>query len=98
LALAWEVGADDEAAAPLHVTLAKVRRQARLGVLFDAYWDDRFCRRVIAAMGTPNDSISAPGNCVSTPLAANPNGWRIGSPRLTTRRFDARCRGMVGCG
>jgi maltose alpha-D-glucosyltransferase/alpha-amylase len=50
LALAWED--DDEAriGALLHATLAKVRRRARVGVLFDAFWDDAFCCALVAAM------------------------------------------------
>ncbi|MDZ7596389.1 MAG: alpha-glucosidase C-terminal domain-containing protein [Thiobacillus sp.] len=52
LALAWEDEDEDESrvGALLHATLAKVRRRARVGVLFDAFWDDRFCCAVVAAM------------------------------------------------
>jgi maltose alpha-D-glucosyltransferase/alpha-amylase len=51
LALAWEDEDPQRPLALLHVTLAKVRRRARMGILFDAFWDDRFCAEVIAAMG-----------------------------------------------
>ncbi len=34
----------------LPATLAKVRRRDRMGVLFDAFWDDDFCRAVISSM------------------------------------------------
>ncbi|MHB8760641.1 MAG: alpha-amylase, partial [Thiobacillus sp.] len=37
-------------AALLHVTLAKVRRLARVGVLFDAFWDDGFCCAIVSGM------------------------------------------------
>ncbi|PKO73091.1 MAG: alpha-amylase, partial [Betaproteobacteria bacterium HGW-Betaproteobacteria-17] len=50
LALAWEDEDEGRAAALLHATLAKVRRRARVGVLFDAFWDDRFCCAVVSAM------------------------------------------------
>ncbi len=50
LALAWEDDDEGRAAALLHATLAKVRRRARVGVLFDAFWDDRFCCAVVSAM------------------------------------------------
>jgi maltose alpha-D-glucosyltransferase/alpha-amylase len=50
LSLAWEDEAEGGAGAPLHATLAKVRRHARVGVLFDAFWDDRFCCAVVSAM------------------------------------------------
>ncbi|HEX7971502.1 MAG TPA: maltose alpha-D-glucosyltransferase, partial [Thiobacillus sp.] len=50
LALAWED--DDEARvnALAHATLARVRRRARVGVLFDAWWDDAFCCAMVAGM------------------------------------------------
>jgi maltose alpha-D-glucosyltransferase/alpha-amylase len=50
LALAWEDEGAERAGALQHATLAKVRRRARVGVLFDAYWDDRFCCDLVAAM------------------------------------------------
>ncbi|MGE5319454.1 MAG: maltose alpha-D-glucosyltransferase, partial [Hyphomicrobiaceae bacterium] len=52
LALAWEEADEDEGriASLLHATLAKVRRLARVGVLFDAFWDDRFCCAMVAGM------------------------------------------------
>jgi maltose alpha-D-glucosyltransferase/alpha-amylase len=50
LALAWDDEAEGRGSALLHVTLAKVRRHARVGVLFDAFWDDRFCCAVVSAM------------------------------------------------
>jgi len=50
LALAWEDEEEGRVSALLHATLAKVRRHARVGVLFDAYWDDRFCCAVVSAM------------------------------------------------
>jgi maltose alpha-D-glucosyltransferase/alpha-amylase len=50
LALAWEDDDEARVAALLHATLAKVRRRARVGVLFDAFWDDAFCYAVVAGM------------------------------------------------
>jgi maltose alpha-D-glucosyltransferase/alpha-amylase len=50
LALAWEDEDESRVSALLHATLAKVRRRARVGVLFDAFWDDRFCCAVVAGM------------------------------------------------
>jgi maltose alpha-D-glucosyltransferase/alpha-amylase len=50
LALAWGDEAEGRGPTLLHATLAKVRRHARVGVLFDAFWDDRFCCAVVAAM------------------------------------------------
>jgi maltose alpha-D-glucosyltransferase/alpha-amylase len=50
LSLAWGDEEEGRVSALLHVTLAKVRRLARVGVLFDAFWDDRFCCAVVAGM------------------------------------------------
>ncbi|HUX63322.1 maltose alpha-D-glucosyltransferase [Sulfuricella sp.] len=50
LALAWEDEDEGRVSALLHATLAKVRRRARVGVLFDAFWDDRFCCAVVSGM------------------------------------------------
>jgi len=52
LAAAWEEGAEENGASVLmpHV-LAKLRRRARMGLLFDAIADERFCRHVVEAMG-----------------------------------------------
>ena len=48
----WHGRTKDESrmTALLHATLAKVRRRARMGVLFDAFWDDAFCCAVISGM------------------------------------------------
>jgi maltose alpha-D-glucosyltransferase/alpha-amylase len=50
LALAWEDEEEGNIGTLLHATLAKVRRRDRMGVLFDAFWDDDFCCAVISAM------------------------------------------------
>ena len=51
LALAWEEGDGERLQALLHCTVARVRQRARVGILYDAFWDDAFCREVVAAMG-----------------------------------------------
>ncbi len=52
LALAWE-GKDEEPLSALApVTLARVRQHARMGVLYDAFANEAFCRSLLAAMGT----------------------------------------------
>jgi maltose alpha-D-glucosyltransferase/alpha-amylase len=51
LVLAWE-SRDDEGMRKLAGgTLAKVRQQAKVGVLADAYADENFCRAVVRAIG-----------------------------------------------
>ncbi|MFO1304695.1 MAG: maltose alpha-D-glucosyltransferase [Burkholderiales bacterium] len=50
LALAWEQGDGAGVDALLHCTFARVRQRARVGILYDAFWDGAFCRAVVAAM------------------------------------------------
>src|SRR5215212_1147438 len=50
LALAWEHGDGAAVEALLHCTFARVRQRARVGVLYDAFWDDAFCRAMVGAM------------------------------------------------
>ena len=50
LALAWEQGDGAEVDALLHCTFARVRQRARVGILYDAFWDDAFCRAAVDAM------------------------------------------------
>jgi maltose alpha-D-glucosyltransferase/alpha-amylase len=50
LALAFEDHDPSRIEALLHATVARVRQRARVGVLYDAFWDDGFCRSLVAAM------------------------------------------------
>ncbi len=52
LAADWEEDTEEDGISMFmpHV-LAKLRRRARMGLLFDALADEQFCRRVVAAMG-----------------------------------------------
>ncbi len=64
LALAWETG-DGSALAPLaHCTLARVRQRARVGILYDAFWDDAFVRTVASAMARETRQPLAGGGLV----------------------------------
>jgi maltose alpha-D-glucosyltransferase/alpha-amylase len=50
LAVAWEEGDGERLQALRHCTVARLRQRARVGVVYDAYWDDSFCLGVVAAM------------------------------------------------
>jgi maltose alpha-D-glucosyltransferase/alpha-amylase len=50
LALVWEDESGTDTGNLLHATLAKVRRRARVGILLDAFWNDAFCRAIVAGM------------------------------------------------
>jgi maltose alpha-D-glucosyltransferase/alpha-amylase len=62
LTLAWEDETDEDrmrTLAPL--TIAKVRQQAQVGVLADAFGDDAFCRALVAAIGAGAEMKTAHG-------------------------------------
>jgi maltose alpha-D-glucosyltransferase/alpha-amylase len=72
LALAWE-GRDEEplrALAP--VTLARVRQRARMGVLYDAIYDDAFCWSVLTAIGAGEQVAVGAGSLRFSATAAYP--------------------------
>ena len=51
LAIAWEDTDYDRVQSLLHCTVARMRQRERVGILYDALWDDEFCRAVVEAMG-----------------------------------------------
>jgi maltose alpha-D-glucosyltransferase/alpha-amylase len=70
LALAWEDG-DEERMRGLSVSaLAKVRQQASVGLLGDAFADEAFCRAVLAAIEAGRELPSAHGRLRFAPTAA----------------------------
>ncbi len=50
LSLAWDEAGEERLATLGHCSLARVRQRARVGVLYDALWDDSFCRALIDAV------------------------------------------------
>ena len=50
LALAWEDREYDRIQGLLHATVARLRQHARVGALYDAFWDDAYCLRLAAGM------------------------------------------------
>ncbi|MDH4192011.1 MAG: maltose alpha-D-glucosyltransferase, partial [Betaproteobacteria bacterium] len=55
LALAWEEREEERVRALAPVTLAKVRQQADIGVIADAFGDEFFCRAMLEAIGAGRD-------------------------------------------
>ena len=51
LALAWEDSDGERMPALRYCTLAQVRQHARVGIVYDAFWDRAFCRSIVKAMG-----------------------------------------------
>ena len=61
LALAWEDGAEERLQGMQAATVARVRQQAQLGVLADAFADEAFCRALVAAIGLGQELRCAHG-------------------------------------
>ena len=61
LSLIWEDSDRDASRIPGPSVLAKVRQQARVGLLVDAMADDNFCRAVVGAIGTAQSIPAADG-------------------------------------
>ena len=70
LALAWEDGEEERLRGLAPVTIAKVRQQANVGVLAEAFADEAFCRAVVAAIGTGKEVATAHGKLRFTPTKA----------------------------
>jgi maltose alpha-D-glucosyltransferase / alpha-amylase len=81
LALAWEDGEDAERSARLQpAALARVRQQANVGVMADAFHDADFCHALIAAIGAGRELPAGRGRMVFRP----------------TQAFGARAEGIAG--
>jgi maltose alpha-D-glucosyltransferase / alpha-amylase len=50
LSIAWEDAGYERLQSLLHVAVARVRQRARVGIVYDAFWDDAFCRAMVASM------------------------------------------------
>lgn len=75
LAIAWETEEQGSALAPY--VLAKVRQQARIGMLCDALADPAFCEALVSAMG---QNVELPfGKAASGSLAPGPTGCSPGT-------------------
>jgi maltose alpha-D-glucosyltransferase / alpha-amylase len=70
LTLAWEDREEERAKALGGAAVAKVRQQASVGVMADAFADEAFCRAVVEAIGAGREIASAQGKLRFTPTAA----------------------------
>ena len=67
LVLAWEDADEERLKGLAATTLAKVRQQAKVGTLADAYADESFCRAMVRAIGASLEVPSAGGRIRFTP-------------------------------
>lgn len=70
LALAWEDHDEERLKSVTAAALAKVRQQANVGVMGDAFADEGFCRAVVAAIGAGLELPTASGQLHFRPTAA----------------------------
>ena len=61
LTLMWEDAGEERLRAMQGATIARIRQQARVGVLVDALADDAFCRALVVAIGTGREVRCAQG-------------------------------------
>jgi maltose alpha-D-glucosyltransferase/alpha-amylase len=69
LTLVWEDGEDERRRKVLPTAVARVRQQARIGIMGDALGDEVFCRAVVAAIGSKVELRTARGVVRFTPTA-----------------------------
>ncbi len=69
LALAWEERDEDRVRNISTAAIAKVRQQADVGVMGDAFADEAFCRAIVVAMARRNDLATAQGKLQFRPTA-----------------------------
>ena len=88
LALVWEDGEDERMHALAPATVARVRQQARVGVLGDALADEKFCRALLKAMASGEELRAAAGviRFVPTQVFAALAGGPAGSLPLKSPR------------
>ena len=70
LSLVWENDSEERQRGMLPVTVARVRQQARLGVLGDAFADEAFCRAVVQAIGARREIAATAGTIRFSPTSA----------------------------
>ena len=87
LALAWEERDEERVRNLSTAAVAKIRQQANVGVMGDAFADEAFCRAVVVAMAKRRDIATAQGKLQFRPTAAF---RRTGGKR--SRRAPGRSR------
>ncbi len=70
LALAWEDTDEERVRRLMPGGLARVRQQANVGVMGDAFYDEAFCRAVVRAIGANREVATAHGRLLFRPTEA----------------------------
>jgi maltose alpha-D-glucosyltransferase/alpha-amylase len=84
LSIAWEDGGYDRLQSLLHVAVARVRQRARVGIVYDAFWDDAFCHALAASMRAGESRELSGGKLVFWGTSAfqgiDPDALTVGHP------------------
>ena len=85
LTLAWEDGGEESLRALAPLTVAKVRQQASVGVMADAFGDEWFCRALVEAIGARAEIKTTKGvlRCVPTAAFSALGGDAIADLKVT---------------
>jgi len=70
LAMAWEDGDEERLRSLAVTTVARIRQQANVGVMSDAFSDEQFCRALIRAIGADLTVPSTHGTLHFTPTTS----------------------------
>jgi len=90
LALAWEDREEERLRALTAAAVVKVRQQANVGVMGDAFADEAFCRALAEAIGARREIATAHGRLVFRPTAAFPEIAGDGIAALPVSRQQAQ--------
>jgi maltose alpha-D-glucosyltransferase/alpha-amylase len=85
LALAWENGNEERLHAMSSTTVAKVRQQAQVGIIADAFADGTFCQAVVQAIGSRQTLNGEQGSIRFTPSDAFAAFAEDSSAKLSVR-------------
>lgn len=92
LALAWEDADESRTRSLAPFALARVRQQAAIGVMADAFADESFCQALVAAIGKGAELPSAGGRFRFRPTARfaelageDPAALLVGRPQASSR-------------
>ncbi|MBJ2154351.1 maltose alpha-D-glucosyltransferase [Variovorax sp. IB41] len=70
LALAWEERDEERMAGVAQAAIARIRQQAQVGLMGDAFYDEAFCRELVRIIGRGAELSTANGKLVFRPTAA----------------------------
>lgn len=92
LGIRWEGRDDESVAGTLPAALARVRRHSALGLLYDAFADERFVRALAEAIGKGGELPMGTGRILFSPTSAavSMGGERVQSVRRLPEVGDSR--------